>query len=249
MRSLCLWSLNGQRAYFSSNKLNGPGGWDFYQFDLYELAQPEKVALLKGTMLDENQEVVRDAELQVKNLKTKEIQQIDVDENTGAYVAVVNMKDQENLMIKVKKEGAAFTSKFVDGDDEEGSGVVLADLEVSPITVGKEYRLNDINFATDSYELSENAEYVIEEFKLFLDDNPRVKVDIQGHTDNAGDPESNLVLSKNRAKVVYNYLIAMGISSSRMTWHGYGETRPLEPNTSKERMAKNRRTVFVITAK
>ena len=65
-------SLNGKRAYFNSNKLKGVGGWDLYEFDLYESARPEKVALLKGVLKDENNEVVRDVELEVKNLKTKE---------------------------------------------------------------------------------------------------------------------------------------------------------------------------------
>jgi len=242
-------SLNGKQAYFSSNKLKGPGGWDFYTFDLYELARPEKVALVKGTLLDENNEVVRDAELQVKNLKTKEVKNISVDSETGEYAAVIHIKEQENLILKVNKEGAAFTSKFVDAEDETSNGVVNATLEVSPVKVGKEYRLNDINFSTDSYELSDNAKYVIEEFMLYLEDNPRVKIDIQGHTDNAGNPEANLLLSKNRSKVVYNYLVSMGISSSRMTYHGFGETKPLQSNFTEEGMAKNRRTVFVITAK
>ena len=73
-------SLNGKRAYFNSNKLKGVGGWDLYEFDLYESARPEKVALLKGVLKDENNEVVRDVELEVKNLKTKEIQKVFVDQ-------------------------------------------------------------------------------------------------------------------------------------------------------------------------
>ena len=242
-------SLNGKKAYFSSNKLKGPGGWDFYSFDLHEAARPEKVALVKGTLLDDDQEVVQDAELQIKNLKTKEIQRIDVDAYTGKYAAVVKIREQEDLILKVEKKGTAFTSKLVDIEDEESTGVVEAEFEVSPITVGKEYRLNDINFATDSYELTEKATYVIDEFILFLQDNPQVKADIQGHTDNAGSPEDNLVLSKNRAKVVYDYLVAHGINAARLKWHGYGETRPVASNNTKKGMAKNRRTVFVITSK
>lgn len=243
-------SLDGVNAYFSSNKLRGPGGWDFYSFELHPAARPEQVALVKGTMLDKNQEVVKDAKLQIKNLKTKEVQDITVDQTTGEYAAVVNIKEQENLILKVEKEGTAFTSKLVDIEDEETvNGVVKAELEVAPIEVGKEYRLNDIKFASDSYQLSEKAKLVIDEFILFLGEQPRIKVDIQGHTDNAGNPEDNMTLSKNRAKVVYDYLISNGISTSRMTWHGFGQTKPIASNSNEKSMAKNRRTVFVITGK
>src|SRR5690606_39114517 len=97
-------SLDGSRAYFSSNKLNGPGGWDLYGFDLHKAARPDQVALVKGTLLNENQEVVYDAKLTLKNLETKEITAITVDQFTGEYAAVVPLS--ENVIIKVEKDGA-----------------------------------------------------------------------------------------------------------------------------------------------
>ncbi len=241
-------SLDGSKAYFNSNKLRGVGGWDLYEFALYEKVRPERVALLKGVLLDENQEVVRDAKLEVKNLKTKEITQVKVDDMTGEFATVVKLKEKENIILKVNKEGTAFNSKFIDANDKTMNGVVKAELEVKPIQVGKEYRLNDINFATNSYELNENARQIIDEFLLFLEDNPSVKIDIQGHTDDVGNDEDNLVLSKNRARVVYEYLVDRGIIANRMTHHGYGEVRPVASNKSEKGKAKNRRTVFVITA-
>lgn len=241
-------SLNGKKAYFNSNKLKGVGGWDLYEFDLYELARPEKVALLKGVLKDENNEVVRDVELEVKNLKTKEVQKVLVDQQTGEYATVVKLKEEENIILKVNKKGTAFTSKFVSASDETGSGVVEADLEVGPIKVGREYRLNDITFASNSFQLNENERQIIDEFILFLSDNPSVKIDIQGHTDDVGNDNDNLILSQNRARVVYEYIVDRGISASRMTNHGYGEQRPVVPNTSETNRAKNRRTIFVITA-
>ena len=240
-------SLNGKRGYFNSNKLKGVGGWDLYEFDLYEQARPEKVALIKGVLLDENKEVVQDAKIEVKNLKTKEVTQVEVDRQTGEFATVVQLKEKENIILKVNKKGTAFNSKFVDAEDESSNGVVQAELEVREIEVGEEYRLNDIHFATDSYELNENARQIIDEFLLFLEDNPSVKIDIQGHTDNVGEVADNLVLSQNRARVVYEYLVERGISPARMSHHGYGESKPVADNTSEKGRAENRRTVFVIT--
>ncbi len=242
-------SLDGKMAYFNSNNLKGKGGWDLYSFELYKDARPERVALLKGALVDENNEVVKDAKLEVKNLKTKEVTQVEVDQETGEFATVVKLKEEENIILKVDKKGTAFTSKFVAADDDNGNGVVAADLEVSPIEVGKEYRLNDIRFASNSAELNEHAKQIIDEFVLFLSDNPTVKVDIQGHTDDIGNDDDNLTLSKNRAKVVYEYIVATGISSSRLTHHGYGEQKPISSNNTDAGKANNRRTVFVITAK
>lgn len=242
-------SLDGSTAYFNSNKLRGMGGWDLYSFELHPAARPEKVALVKGTLLDENNNVAHGAEVEIKNLQTKEIQRVKVDESTGKFAAVVQVKENQDVMVKVKKNGTAFSSKFIDSKDNSTNGVHMAELEVAPLTVGREYRLNDIQFPTNSFELTPQAQAIVDEFLLFLEDNPRVKVDIQGHTDDVGKDEDNLLLSKNRAQRVYDYLVSKGISPSRMSHHGYGETRPLADNQIEEGRAKNRRTVFVITSK
>ena len=84
--------------------------------------------------------------------------------------------------------------------------LIKAPMEVSKLEVGKEYKLNDINFETNSYALDVAAKSVIDEFILFLKENPSLKADIQGHTDNVGNPSANKSLSTNRAKTVFNYV-------------------------------------------
>lgn len=239
-------SLDGSKAYFSSNELRGPGGWDLYEFALHASARPEEVAIVRGVLRDENNQIVTDADVTIKNLATRDIQRIDVDDITGEYTAVVTLAPEEDVIIKIEKDGAAFSSKFVNRETVE-SGIVEADLEVAELKVGREYRLNDINFATNSFELDNTAMLIIEEFALFLEEQTNVHVDIQGHTDFVGEDNDNLVLSRNRARVVYEYLVDWGISPGRMTHHGYGETRPIASNDTEDGRAKNRRTIFVIT--
>lgn len=238
--------LAGTTAYFNSNTQRGPGGWDLFSFGLHPAARPQEVAMVRGVLRDEEGQPVTDAQLVLKNIATQEMQRVDVDRSNGEYTAVVAIKDGEDAIIKVEREGAAFSSRYIDVDEVE-AGIVEADLEVSKIQVGREYRLNDINFATNSFVLNENARMIIEEFAIFLDENPTVKVDIQGHTDNVGEDQSNLVLSRNRARVVYEYLLDWGISAQRMTHHGFGEERPVESNETETGRAANRRTIFVIT--
>jgi len=118
---------------------------------------------------------------------------------------------------------------------------------MEPIKVGKPYRLNDIYFEFNSYELTPEAMIVVDEFFQFLNENPTLKISIQGHTDNIGNDEDNLLLSDNRAGSVYKYLIQMGIDSNRLIYKGFGESKPETTNQTEAGRAINRRTEFVIT--
>ena len=75
-----------------------------------------------------------------------------------------------------------------------------------------------------------------------LNENPTIKIEISGHTDNVGTPSDNIILSNNRAKAVVNYLVSKGIGTQRLTYKGYGETQPVADNKTEEGRAMNRRT-------
>ncbi len=82
-----------------------------------------------------------------------------------------------------------------------------------------------------------------------MTDNPKITVEVQGHTDSQGEDDFNLKLSQRRAESVRNYLIKRGISSDRMTPVGYGETTPIADNRTADGRSQNRRVEFVITSK
>lgn len=239
-------NLEGTKGFFSSNTLKskGKGGWDVFFFELPEMIRPSEVTLVKGRLLDEHNQPELDASLEIKNVNTKEKQQINIDETTGEYAAVVTKSPDVDHIVTVKKKGAAFSSKFLAGDEK--NALVEADLQVKEIQKGEEYRLNDITFATNSFELNRVARAVIEEFIIFLENNPKVNVEIQGHTDNIGSDADNLALSKNRARVVYDYLVGNGISKNRLQHNGFGPHKPVADNSTEQGRAQNRRTVFVI---
>ena len=75
-----------------------------------------------------------------------------------------------------------------------------------------------------------------------LNENPTLKIQIGGHTDNVGKPADNLTLSNNRAKAVVSYLVSKNISAQRLLAKGFGETQPIDDNKTEEGRAKNRRT-------
>ena len=86
--------------------------------------------------------------------------------------------------------------------------------------------------------------FFAQEFK-----NKTIKIEIGGHTDSDGNKKANQLLSQNRAKAVYDYAVKAGIVANRLSFKGYGDSKPLLPNTTAENKAKNRRTEIKITGK
>ncbi len=101
--------------------------------------------------------------------------------------------------------------------------------------------LYGVNFDFNKATLRPDAEPALNQLLSLLKEEPKLVVEIGGHTDNVGKPDYNLKLSDERAAAVKQWLVAHGIAASRLTSHGYGDTQPLVPNTSDENRFKNRR--------
>lgn len=114
-----------------------------------------------------------------------------------------------------------------------------------PQEIKQTFVLSGVNFKTASAELLEESYYVLEQVFNSLEAYPDVRVEIGGHTDDQGSNDYNLALSYDRAKSVVAYLVTRGLSKDRLTARGYGEERPIAPNTTAEGRAKNRRVEVV----
>jgi len=240
---------DGDKAYFGSEDVTSKD-LNIYSFDLYESARPQKVVFVNGEIKNNKGEVPEGAQVLLKNTKTnREVEGV-IDQNTGEYVAVMTVDKDEDIMLTAKKKGYAFSSQLISSDEiVVGKAVNTEKVEIKPIEVGEAYKINNINFTTNSFEITPKIMLVLNEFIAFLKDNPTVKVAIHGHTDNVGDANQNLALSENRAKEVYNYLILEDIEPSRLSFKGFGSTKPIADNTTEEGKAKNRRTEFVVVGK
>ena len=84
---------------------------------------------------------------------------------------------------------------------------------------------------------------------MFLNLNPTLHIEISGHTDDVGTDDANQILSENRAKAVYQYLISNKIAPDRLIYKGYGKTQPLASNATDDGRQTNRRTEFKVIAK
>ena len=101
--------------------------------------------------------------------------------------------------------------------------------------------LRGVNFASNSDRLLGGAEKVLDDAIAWLKKNPHLAVEVAGHTDSDGAAAPNLALSDRRALTVRDYLIAGGITPSRLTARGYGEAEPIADNATREGKAENRR--------
>jgi outer membrane protein OmpA-like peptidoglycan-associated protein len=101
--------------------------------------------------------------------------------------------------------------------------------------------LFDLDQATLQPESTKQLQHVVSLMK----ENPDLRLEVQGHTDNQGSDNYNRELSQRRAETVVTYLGLFGIDSRRLVSKGYGESQPVNPNTTEEGRAKNRRVELV----
>ena len=246
-------TLDGQKAYFASNKINQSNGWDIYFFDLYEAVQPEEVVLVRGQLKIDQFASDEDPKVLLKNSVTGESQQLQLSHDDNSFTAVVKKEEAQQVLVQVEAKKAAFSAaplRLSPNFEDEGlhKNEVYIDLEHKDLESGEAYPIPHILFETASDRLDAQSELLIASFAEYLLVAPSLRVQIQGHTDNVGDAGANLDLSQRRAKRVAQTIIDLGVSSSRITYRGYGEKRPVASNDSEAGRAQNRRTVFVVTA-
>jgi outer membrane protein OmpA-like peptidoglycan-associated protein len=188
------------------------------------------------------------AHIQINDLITGKFVYDDFTElEDGIFLA--SLVNGKNYGLTVRREGYLFYSHNFLLDNKEKNEVFLLEIPLQKIEIGKIIVLNNIFFNTNKFDLLPESKIELEQIVQFLNENPTLNIEIGGHTDNIGDDETNLTLSKNRAKTVFEYLINQNIRANRLSFKGYGETNPISDNKTEDRRKMNRRTEFKITNK
>jgi outer membrane protein OmpA-like peptidoglycan-associated protein len=103
----------------------------------------------------------------------------------------------------------------------------------------------DIHFDTAKATIKPESQSIVDQIAQLLKSDAKLKVSIEGHTDNAGTPAGNKKLSTDRAKAVVSAVAAKGVAANRMTSVGWGQDKPVADNRTEEGRAKNRRVEVV----
>lgn len=120
------------------------------------------------------------------------------------------------------------------------------DTVFATVDPGVPKRLKNVLFYFDKIDFLPNSYKQLDDLVAFLEDHPTLKIKILGHTDERGKGNYNMDLSEKRAKAVVNYLISKGIDKGRLSFKGYGETRPLADNSTEKGRQLNRRVEFEV---
>ena len=106
--------------------------------------------------------------------------------------------------------------------------------------------LKNIFYDFDKFDLKDESMAELGKLISFLNKNPKIKIEVGGHTDNVGGKQYNQQLSEKRSKAVYDYLVQKGIAIARLEFKGYGDAKPVADNTTEQGRSQNRRTEFTI---
>ena len=239
---------NGSLAFFASDKQGGLGGFDIYSFEMPEQLRPVPVTYVKGMVFDEQSKQALEAKIQIINLKSGEFAFDDVtDAVAGEFLAT--MTPGNSFALNVSKPGYLFYSQNFTPDLKQAVKPYMIEVPLQKIEIGGMVVLNNIFFETNKFDLLPESRTELGQLITFLKENPGVSIEIAGHTDNVGDDTSNQALSESRAMTVFDYLVLNKVPSSKLSFKGYGESKPLNDNSTEENRKNNRRTEFKIIKK
>ena len=239
-------SVDGHFGYFSSKRKEGLGGKDIFYFEIPEEAKPDKIVLAKGKSSFEDSETKNTKMILRDENGNKKEQHFSLSDD-GDFVAIVNVEDVTgDALLEIQTDNGAFESLLISKDDVESTVIKQKEIDVQLIEKGQSYTINDILFESNSSKLKESSKIVLDGFSDWLIKNQKLNIEIQGHTDDVGPNKANLALSMDRSFSVMEYLLEKGISKERLSFKGYGETKPKVPNNSSKLRMINRRTDFLI---
>lgn len=233
-------AADGKTAYYASDRADSKGGLDLYSFELREDIRPIRTLWVKGKVFDKETKKGLPSAVELFNLETGElISRVQTDE-TGNYL--ITLPVGTDYAFNVNRKGYLFFSGNFPLAQNLPDSVYAVDIPLQPLNPDASIILNNIFFDVNQFELQPSSTVELDKIVTLLTENPELKIRISGHTDNVGQDAANLLLSRNRARSVVNYLISKGISASRLSYEGYGATKPIDTNETPEGRSRNRRT-------
>lgn len=268
-------SASGRRAYYSSAKDGGVGGQDIYVITflgpeklfvmngednlLANKTNPVRekfiapaveieetsLTLLKGIVVDEKTRnpILATIEL-YDNEKNELLATFQSNSSTGRYL--VSLPSGKNYGIAVKADKYLFHSENFILPDSAKYQEIEKEIALKKMEVGQRIVLRNIFFDFNKATLREESTTELENLLNLLKENPKMKIEISGHTDNVGSAQYNKKLSESRAQSVVDYLKKKGVAADRLTFAGYGFDDPIAPNDTEEGRQLNRRTEFKV---
>ena len=237
-------AANSETAFFSTNKPSEKANFNIYT----AVPNPhvaEDVVFVHGKVTDIDDNTPLGSDITITDLTNGQVvANLRSDDITGEYSSVLTAG--RNYSITAEKDGYLFYSENFNISSSITSKDITKDISLSKIAEGKTRLL--IFFDFDKSTLQNESKPELERLTKFMNDNPNVKIELHGHTDDRGAEDYNNNLSLERAKAVKDYLYNNGVQNGRIGTKGFGESKPLIVDTTEEARAKNRRVELVIVS-
>jgi outer membrane protein OmpA-like peptidoglycan-associated protein len=248
-------NATGDIAFFASDRSGGFGNLDIYYFNLPPELRPVTTLYFDGLVFDSQTKKPLPGFFELTDLSNgKTVIISEADRIDGSFVVPLPL--ERDYAIQVTYPGYfPYSLNFnLKGIPNQKSYHI--DIPLNPETSSEDNVLANVFFDLNKATLREESKVELNKFVNYLKSNPKLKIELGGHTDSRGNKDENLKLSGERAKAVMDYLINSGIAANRMTSKGYGSTQPIvsdeeiaklkSPEEKEVAHQKNRRTVYKI---
>jgi outer membrane protein OmpA-like peptidoglycan-associated protein len=235
---------SGDVAYIVSDD-KSIGMSDIYKIRITKESQPEPVVIIYGKVLNKTDNAPLEADITYHDLSNgKELGIAKSNAADGSYKIVLPYSKSYGFL--AEREKFLAESNSINLFEPKPYQEIQQDLYLLPFEIGKTVTLNNVFFVRSKEDLLPESFPEMERLLKILQDNPKIKIELSGHTETAGNSISNKELSEKRVQVIKSYLVAKGIPSNRITGKGYGGTRPITNKVTEEARKLNRRVEFTI---
>ena len=260
-------SLDGKTAFYAKNVntvVDAKPNYDLYSFELPVAARAQPVTYAKAKVFDADTKTPLSSRIEIVDLASQKTTIVSNTDENGEFLVCLPLG--KNYALNVSKAQYAFQSENFNLTEKNTSDKpflleiglqplkIVAENPSTPtnIAVGEKPKeekaiiLKNVFFDTDKADLKPQSRAELNKLKLLLTENPTMRIEIRGHTDNVGADKDNQILSEKRAKAVKDYLNQNGIGADRLFSKGFGKTMPIDTNETEQGRQNNRRTEFVI---
>jgi outer membrane protein OmpA-like peptidoglycan-associated protein/tetratricopeptide (TPR) repeat protein len=243
-------------GYFTSNRSGGIGSDDIYKLIQISDLNTTCETLVTGTVTNKiNGDIIPGARVVIYNAISETVKELNADAN-GKFNFELDCGEETFTAIGTKASFKQGTETFViEGKNAEVKLKLELDPEEVIVQLGQDLTkaldLNPIYFDFDKSFIRPYARVELEKVIAYMNEYPLVKIDIRSHTDSRASDNYNMALSKRRNISTREYLISRGISQSRLSGKGYGETQLVNKcsngvKCSIEEHQLNRRSEFIV---
>ena len=204
---------------------------------------PKKPKVDQAAIMREQERAAEETRLKAEEEERRKFDEAMKVEQERRAAEEARLKAEEEARLKAEEEKRIEEERL---KEEEGEITPQVAREAETKAVPQ---LGDIHFDFDKSDIRADSREILQKNADWLQNNPDIKIQIEGHCDERGTAEYNLALGERRAMSTKKYLISLGISADRIYTISYGEELPIDPNHSEDAWSKNRRAHFLVITK